>query len=216
MILFLVQYPGFCAAQCSCPPGSSTKASFLPTPEIQGGTSRRFLETQNPIKWALMGLRSLPLGPQFKLSGSSDSLCFGKLEELPEKHFKDIGTHLLPEHSPSAKLTSYPKSTATAASAARRRTTFHRSPSWCAGSEFSKSYVGVARCASAVCRWGLRDSSDMAGVGAVSRLLRGQRLALTGAVSQCHGIAGTRSTPEPSVLLIPRTHPNWAGAGKVQ
>lgn len=83
-----------------------------------------------------MGLRSLPLGPQFKLSGSSDSLCFGKLEELPEKHFKDIGTHLLLEHSPSARLTRYLKSTAPAASAGRRRTTFHRSPTWCAGAVF--------------------------------------------------------------------------------
>lgn len=42
--------------------------------------------------------------------------------------------------------------------------------------------------------------ADMAGVGAVSRLLRGRRLALRGPVSRCHGVAGTRSVPNPAEL----------------
>lgn len=51
----------------------------------------------------------LPLGAYIHLPGSSDPLCLGKLEEPPEKHFKNIGTPLTPGAEPISEAHSPPQ-----------------------------------------------------------------------------------------------------------
>lgn len=104
----------------------------------------------------------------------------------PRSTLKTLVPHLPLEQSPSAKLTAYLTGTAAAAAAfaERRRTTTQASqeervaqaqnlPSATPGRFGAQAQSIAEACGKA----------NMAGVGAVSRLLRGRRLALAGAVS---------------------------------
>lgn len=113
---------------------------------------------KRPTKRALMELAISAPGPYFHLSRSSDPLCFGK-QEPPEKHFKDIGTSLTPGAEPISVAATLPQ-TCCHRRVYRAQAHHHsREPggACCAGAESSKPDTRATRCASAVCRWGLRE-----------------------------------------------------------
>lgn len=102
----------------------------------------------------------------------------------PRSTLRTLVPHLPLEQSPSAKLTAYLTGNATAAFAERRRTTTQASQEERVAQAQSLPSATPARLgAQAQSIAEACGKANMAGVGAVSRLLRGRRLALAGAVS---------------------------------